>query len=156
MVGYGVVGALFPAPERADGGAYADALIAAHTRHRVALERALDSARAKVAADGTTVARTVTKYKTLRDTVTLTDTVEVAAALEAADSLEASCTRLAYSCGAAMKAADSVLTGVRRERDAWKLRAEELVPSRLDRFARKAAPIAAFVGGVWVGVRVSR
>ena len=67
-----------------------------------------------------------------------------------------SCTELSESCSAFRVRAESSLVSLRLDRDRWRLTAESERPSGLSLFVRRTLPVLAFVGGIYVGARVTR
>lgn len=141
--------------ETKDNPAY-DALARAHTRRMVADSLALDSALQLLNQRQLVVRREIVRYRSLRDTLNVRDTVQIVQFVQQADSVVRACSELAESCDRFRVRADSSLASLTLDRDRWRLAAEHAKPSRLDLFVRRALPVVAFVGGVYVGSRVVR
>lgn len=135
-----------------------DALVAALNRKMAGDSLSLDSARVALAKSSINAGRTIVRYRTARDTVLqhLTDTVRVKEYVARADSVVRSCSELLSVSSLYATRCDSAQASLRLDRDRWKLSAESLKPGRFDGFVRRALPVVAFVGGVYIGSRVTR
>lgn len=129
-----------------------DILAADLARRMHANALALDSARTQLARGRARVTETVIRYQTVRDSLVITDTVKVKVFVQAADSMQRRCTEHVESCDRFRVRADSSLASLSTDRDFWKARYEHAKPSRW----RGVLPYVAFVGGVWVGSKVTR
>lgn len=138
-----------------DNPAY-DALVRAHTRKMATDSVALDSARQALRQSSARTLTSVTRYLRFRDTVNIHDTTQIKVFVERADSVVKSCSELAESCDRFRVRADSVIAGLRLDRERLRLQLDQSRPSTLDLFVRRTLPVVGFVAGVWVGSKVSR
>lgn len=153
LVAVGVCVALWVGrtPDPLDNPAF-DALARAHGRKMAADAAALDSATHRVARDTVRVRSVIAHYDTLRDTLNIHDTVQVKVIVAKADSVVRACSDLVLSCVARSRIADSVIADLRLDNDV--LRAAR--PTGLRKFWNDVKVPLAFVGGVIVGVKVTR
>ena len=133
-----------------------DALSKAHTRRMAADSVALDSARRELAKAQAKTLKAVASIKVLRDTLNIHDTVQVKVFVERADSVVRSCSELSDACERFRVRSDSLVASLRLSQEVLRKQVASLTPSKPRRFLAASWPVVAFVGGVWIGAKVTR